>query len=166
MLNLRTVPFGSPEEFNVLIEIPQGSQNKYEFDEKHEAIRLDFVLSGGLTWPANYGSVVGTLGGDGDMLDVFVFSSNPVYPGVLVACKPFGMIEVIDRGETDNKILAVAVVDPRSKYLNDLEDLPEEEVRQFEDFLAELAQQKNKIMEIKGFHGRQRALEELKKSVI
>jgi inorganic pyrophosphatase len=163
-MDLKKIPFGSMEAFNVLVENSRGSQNKYEYDEELETIKLDFVFSGDLKWPYNYGFIPHTRAGDGDMLDVCVLSSHAIDPGVVVKCKAIGMIEVLDRGEVDNKILAVALPDLLAEKYSDITDLSDEQIREFEDFLQDLAVQKNKIMEIKGFRNKEIAEAEIKKS--
>ncbi len=161
-MDFKNTPFGDLEKFNVLIEIPKGSSNKLEYDQDLDAIRLDFVFED-LAFPFNYGSIAGTLGGDGDHLDAIVLSSYVLPIGILVPCKPIGMMEILDRGEQDNKIICIPVKDPLIKQYEDIADFSEEQLREWEDFHHAVAVQKNKIMEIKGFHGKDVALAELEK---
>lgn len=163
-MNIKNIPFGEIDGFYVVVETPQGSCNEYEYDENTQAFKLNFVYKNGLSYPFNYGSVAGTRGGDGDFLDAIVFSSFPLPVGSIVLCQAVGMIELLDRGERDNKIITVPILDPLSEKYNSLEDFSEEQIRQMEDFFQEVAVQKNKIMEIKGFFGKGRALEEIEKS--
>jgi inorganic pyrophosphatase len=165
-MDIKNISFGQTEAFNVFVENPRGGQNKYEYDEELEVIKLDFIFSGDLRWPYNYGFIPQTRAGDGDMLDVCILSSHPIDPGVMVECKAIGMVEVMDRGEVDNKILAVPLCDPLAEKYNNITDLSDEQTREFEDFLRELAVQKNKIMEVKGFRNKEIAEAEIKKSLV
>jgi inorganic pyrophosphatase len=162
-MSFKNIPFGTPEEFNVLIEISKGSQNKYEYNEETDEIELDWVFVNNFCFPFNYGLIPETKSGDGDNLDAFVISSYPINMGAIVKCKPIGMIELTDREEEDNKILAVAVNDPEYNEYDDIEDLSFDYKTLFKEFFDELAKQKNKAMEIKGYYGKERALEELDK---
>lgn len=161
-MSLKDVPFGSPEEFNVVVEIPKGSQDKYEYDEKLDAIRLDRVLYGSQRFPFNYGFVPQTRAEDGDHTDALILSTNAFYPGTVVACRPIGFMEMIDTGEKDNKILAVPVDDPRYKDMKELEDIPEHVRKEIQNFFETYKVLQGKKVEVKGFEGKNRALKELK----
>ena len=165
-MKFETIPFGKPEAFNVRIEISEGSKVKYEFNEDYQAFQVNFVFRHGFFWPFNYGEIFGTLAGDGDKLDAIVLSSQPLAMGSIVLCRPVAMAEIIDRGEVDNKIFCVPIVDGSLDNYQDLDSFSEEQLRSYEDFFRELAMQKNKILEVKGFHGKARTIEEIEKSVI
>lgn len=160
-MTYKNLPFGTAEKFNVVIEIPKGSRNKYEYDPELDAIKLEWVFTGGFNFVSDYGFVPQTLGGDGDPLDVFVLTSHPLEQGTVVDCRAIGMIEVLDRGEVDNKLLAVPVVDQKYSKVRELTDLDFDYEKEFREFLAELARQKDKIMEVKGFKGSDGAIKEL-----
>jgi inorganic pyrophosphatase len=165
-MNIHTVPFGEMEKFNVFIEVPEGSRNKYEYDEGFGLVALDFVFSGDLRFPYNYGFICGTRGGDGDHLDAIVLSSESLVVGSLISCRAIGIMEVIDRGEEDSKIICVPVVDPLGENYSDIGDLSEEHLQSFMDFLNEVAVQKNKIMEVKGYHGKAPAIDKIQKALV
>lgn len=165
-MDLKNIPFGTNESFNVLIEISQGSPNKYEYDEKTGAIELEFIYKNGFTFIYNYGLIPGTLAGDGDHLDAIVLSQDILAMGTVIACRAIGMIELIDRGEEDNKIIAVPLADKKYKNAHSIKDLPKEWFKEVENFFQEAAIQKNKIMEIKSFQDKERALAELEKCQI
>jgi len=113
-------------EFDVLIEIPRGSRNKYEVDHESGRIRLDRTLFTSTQYPADYGYIEETLGLDGDPLDALVFvPGDPLFPGVLVTCRAIGMFRMTDEKGADDKVLCVPVRDPRLSHLRDLHDLPE-----------------------------------------
>ena len=100
------------DEFCAYIEIAKGSKVKYELDKETGLIKFDRLLHTSMVYPANYGFIPRTLGGDHDPLDVLVLTSEPLMPGVLVDCRPIGMIKMVDDGEMDEKIIAVAKGDP------------------------------------------------------
>jgi inorganic pyrophosphatase len=161
-MSFKNIPFGKPEEFNVVVEVPIGSHIKYEYDEKLDAITLDYVFSKTFHWPFNYGYIPRTLGGDGDPLDVFILTKFPLEIGTIVVARPVGMIETLDRGEEDNKIVAVPIKDTTQEDIQDVEDLPKSMLKEFRVFFKRLAKEKNKELEIVAFHGRARALQELR----
>ncbi len=112
--NYLHLPIGddSPEVINVVVEIPQGSRNKYEYDKALNVFRLDRALHSSMYYPGDYGFVPQTLAGDGDPLDVLILSVNPTFPGCLVVVRPIGVLIMIDEGLPDEKILAVPVGEP------------------------------------------------------
>jgi inorganic pyrophosphatase len=113
-------------EFDVLIEIPRGSRNKYEVDHHTGRIRLDRTLFTSTQYPADYGYIDGTLGLDGDPLDALVIlEGDPLFPGVLVRCRAIGMFRMTDEKGPDDKVLCVPDADPRLEHLRDIHHLPE-----------------------------------------
>ncbi|MEP6599256.1 MAG: inorganic diphosphatase [Actinomycetota bacterium] len=113
-------------EFDVLIEIPKGSRNKYEVDHATGRIRLDRTLFTSTQYPADYGYIEDTLGADGDPLDALVMiQGDPLFPGVLVRCRAIGMFRMTDEMGPDDKVLCVPVTDPRLEHLRDIHHLPE-----------------------------------------
>ncbi|MEK6882769.1 MAG: inorganic diphosphatase [Nanoarchaeota archaeon] len=160
-MSFKNVHFGNTQEFNVIIEIPKGSEVKYEYNETTDQIQLDWIFTDGFNFPFNYGFIPETKSGDGDNLDVFILNNQPLAIGIVTVCRAIGMIELLDRGEEDNKILAVPINDPLSKKLNSIKDLPENYFDIFKKFFKELGIQKNKKLEIKGFHDKIKAIEEI-----
>ena len=112
-------------EFDVLVEIPRGSRNKYEVDHVSGRIRLDRTLFTATQYPADYGFVEETLGDDGDPLDALVLVQEPTFPGCLIRSRPVGMFRMTDEKGGDDKILCVPAGDPRQEHLRELEDVPE-----------------------------------------
>ena len=108
-----------PETFYAMVEIPMGSNCKYEYKEDLETIVLDRVLFTSMVYPANYGFILQTEGKDGDPLDVLVFSSVPINPGIVVKCRAIGIAEMSDDEGEDNKVIAVPIdkVDPASSMI-------------------------------------------------
>ncbi len=111
-------------EFDVLIEIPKGSRNKYEVDHHSGRIRLDRTLFTATQYPADYGYIENTLGQDGDPLDALVLLAEPTFPGCLVSARAIGMFRMTDEKGPDDKVLCVASKDPRRDNLQDIGDLP------------------------------------------
>jgi inorganic pyrophosphatase len=111
-------------EFDVLIEIPRGSRNKYEVDHATGRMRLDRTLFTSTQYPADYGYIEDTLGEDGDPLDALVMvPGDPLFPGVLVRCRAIGMFRMTDEKGGDDKVLAAS--DPRLEHLRDIHHVPE-----------------------------------------
>ncbi len=163
-MSLKNLPFGEMEAFHVVIEISQGSQDKYEYDEKLDVIKLDRVLYSSYRFPANYGFVPETRAEDGDHADVLLFSTNPLIPGTVAEARAIGFMEMVDAGENDNKIIAVPVSDPRFSDIQTLDDLPEHTLKEIKNFFETYKVLQNKTVEIKGFADKARALEELEKT--
>jgi len=115
----------APQVVNGLIEIPQGSKCKYEVDKATGLLRLDRVIYSSFHYPVNYGFIPQTLGQDSDPLDILVICSESIQPLCLVEAKVIGNMQMIDNGEIDDKIIAVALKDPSVNYFNDVEDLPQ-----------------------------------------
>ncbi len=114
-----------PGVVNVLIEIPAGSKNKYEFDKDLQAFALDRVLFASVQYPFDYGFIPNTLADDGDPLDGIVIMDQPTFPGCVIAARPIGMLEMIDGGDRDEKLLCVPVEDPRYAAPHRLEEIAE-----------------------------------------
>jgi len=129
-----------PQTVNAIIEIPKGSKAKYEIHKESGLIKLDRVLFSSVMYPANYGFIPQTYCDDKDPLDILVLCSVDVYPMTLVEAKVIGVMHMIDNGEQDDKIIAVAKNDMSVNYIEDLAELPphtmKEVVRFFQDYKA------------------------------
>jgi inorganic pyrophosphatase len=121
-------------EFDVFIEIPRGSRNKYEVDHDTGLIRLDRTLFTSTQYPADYGFVPDTLGQDGDPLDALVLVPEPTFPGCLIRSRPIGMFRMTDENGPDDKVICVPAGDVRQEQLRDIGDLPEYERLEIEHF--------------------------------
>lgn len=113
-----------PDELNVIVEIPKGSQNKYEYDKELGVFRLDRVLFSPMHYPGDYGIIPQTLGEDNDPLDALVMVSYATYPGTLITARPIGVLHMQDNGEGDDKILCAPVNDWRMEGFQDVTDIP------------------------------------------
>lgn len=122
--------------YDVVIEIPKGSRNKYEVDHETGRVHLDRVLFTGFVYPTDYGYFENTLGGDGDPLDALVLLEYPLFPGVGVKVRAVGMLVMEDDGGVDEKVLCVPVKDPRWKHIQDLADVPDQIKNEIEHFFT------------------------------
>ena len=150
----------------VLIEIPRGSRNKYEFDKETGRIKLDRVLHSSVTYPADYGFIPDSLSADGDPLDVLVITRFPTFPGCVVEARPIALIDMIDTKEGDEKIVAVPVGDPQFASWNELEDIPEALRNEINEFFKTYKNlEPGKFVEIQGWKGREEAEAMIKKAI-
>lgn len=150
---LHDIDPGTQDEMNVIIEIPCGSQNKYEIDKKTGMIALDRVLHTAQTYPFDYGFVPQTLWDDGDALDVVLLTTNPIPPGVLVKARPIAMLPMVDGGDKDEKILAVPASDPRFKNMQDMKDVNEHMLKEFSHFFMTYKQLQGKEVTLEDWQG-------------
>lgn len=161
---LHDIPAGSAEEMNVIIEIPRGSQNKYEIDKESGLIALDRVLHTAQSYPFDYGFVPQTLWDDGDALDVVLLTTNPLPPGILVKARPIGVLPMVDGGDSDAKILAVPVADPRFKGLQDIKDVNEHTLKEFSHFFLTYKQLQNKEVTVEDWQDKTAAMAAFEKA--
>jgi inorganic pyrophosphatase len=125
-----------PEQVTAVIEIPSGSRNKYELDKITGQLKLDRVLYSAVQYPGDYGFIPGTLAEDGDPLDVLVLINEPTFPGCLITVRPVGVLHMLDRGDPDEKILAVPSEDPYHQEYFDIADLPQHYLREVQHFFS------------------------------
>jgi inorganic pyrophosphatase len=111
------------ESLEVLVEIPRGSRNKYEYDHRTGRIRLDRVLYSSVHYPADYGFVPETLAGDGDPLDALVLVEEPTFPGCIVPARPIGVLDMSDEKGEDWKLITVPLGEPRFEHVQNLADV-------------------------------------------
>ena len=146
------------------IEIPMGSQNKYEIDHKTGKIKLDRVLYSAAFYPVEYGCLEDTLSMDGDALDILVLTSAPTFPGCYIDSRIIGGMDMIDSGEFDVKILAVNVGDPRYEHVKTLDDLPPHLLRELQNFFSTYKTLQGKETVVKRFFDIETALAILEES--
>ncbi len=140
-----------PGLINVLVEIPGGSKNKYEFDKDLNAFSLDRVLFSSVQYPCDYGFVPNTLADDGDPLDGMVMMDQPTFPGCVIAARPIGMLEMIDGGDRDEKILCVPAKDPRYAGVKSLDDVSPHRLDEIAEFFRSYKNLEKKVTEILGW---------------
>lgn len=135
-INLETLPIGedAPRLVNAVVEVPVGSRNKYEYDPELGVMVRDRVLPGAVRYPTDYGFVPSTLTDRGDNLDIVVAAYDSAFPGCVVRARPVGALHMSDSGGEEYNVLAVPDDDPRFADIASLEDLPEQNLREIEQF--------------------------------
>ena len=152
-------------EVDIIVEVPQGSRNKYEWDPAIDRIRLDRMLFTSTRYPHDYGFIPGTLAEDGDPLDAMVILEERTFPGCLVSVRPIAVFWMTDEKGPDAKILTVPAHDPRYAGLQDLEDVPGHvtaEIGHFFDIYKEL--ERDKSTDVRGWQDRAAAERIIEKS--
>jgi len=166
-MNIKGLPRGDkyPEQFNLVIEMPKNSHNKYEYDEELDIIKIDRVFFTAMALPYDYGFIPKTRSEDGDHLDGIVILDAPVYPGIMVNCRPIGVAYMVDSGEKDEKIISVCADDVRYNHIKDLSDLSEHFVKELEHYFIHYKDLQNKKVEITKWGGYEDALQVMKDSI-
>lgn len=154
-----------PEDFLAVIEISKGSKNKYELDKKSGMLILDRILYTSTHYPANYGFIPKTLADDGDPLDVLVLCNEPINPLVLVECYPIGVINMIDNGKNDEKIIAIPFEDPTYNSYRSIEAIPQHVFQEMQHFFTVYKQLENKQTAVNDVMGHNKAVEIIKQSI-
>lgn len=140
------------------IEIPTGSQNKYEYDKERGTFVLDRVLYSPVHYPAEYGYIPETLALDGDPLDILVLATFPTFPGCIIRSRVVGVLIMSDDKGQDEKILAVPEKDPRFDEIKSLEDVPAHRLKEIAHFFQVYKELENKKTEIVGWEGKEKAV--------
>ncbi|MFD0862792.1 inorganic diphosphatase [Sungkyunkwania multivorans] len=150
---------------DVLIEIPKGSRNKYEYDFELKKIRFDRMLFSSMMYPADYGFVPETLALDGDPLDVLVLGEQPTFPMCVVEVKPIGVFHMADEKGPDEKIICVPVSDPVWNKLSDLKDVNPHLIKEIEHFFQVYKDLEKKKVDVGGWGDADEAYEILDKCI-
>ncbi len=148
-----------PEFVNGIIEIPKGSRAKYEIDKDSGLIKLDRVIYASMYYPLNYGFIPQTLGEDHDPLDIVVLTQVSVVPMCLIPSKVIGVMRMIDRGEGDDKIIAVAMQDASVSHINDVSELPDYFKIELKHFFENYKVLEDKVVVVDEFESKERANE-------
>ncbi len=153
MLNYLELPVGenAPELVNAVIEIPLDGINKYEYDKKLHVFRLDRNLYSPVHYPGDYGFIPSTLAEDGDPLDVLVLTDSPSFTGCLQLVRPIGVLEMIDQGQPDEKILAVGESNPRYKDVTEYTQVDPHTLRAIKHFFSIYKDLEGKRVEARGW---------------
>ena len=150
---------GAPARVNALIEIPQGSRAKYEVDKDSGLLRLDRVIYSSFHYPVNYGFIPQTLGEDNDPLDILVLCSQSIHPLCLLEANVIGNMQMIDSGQMDDKIIAVAAKDPSVNHYASIEDLPQHFLLELRNFFEQYKVLENKKVAIDNFQDKATAFD-------
>jgi inorganic pyrophosphatase len=143
----------APARFQAVVEIPKGSKVKYELDKATGLLRVDRVLYSSVSYPANYGFIPQTLGDDHDPLDVLVLMQEPVVPLAILRAKPIGMMRMSDQGESDEKIIAVAMDDPEYSHYVHINELAPHRLDALRTFFEDYKKLERKEVTVKDFTG-------------
>jgi inorganic pyrophosphatase len=151
--NRLELPLGAqaPDEINVIVEIPSGSRNKYEYDKSLDIFRLDRALHSPIFYPGDYGFVPRTLALDDDPLDVLILVSEPTFSGCLVVARPIGLLKMIDGGKHDDKVLAVPVGEPEYADVHNYTQIFQHQLRKIQHFFETYKLLEGKQTEVNGW---------------
>jgi inorganic pyrophosphatase len=149
---------------NVLIEIPKGSRNKYEYDFKHKVIKFDRMLFSAMHYPSDYGFITDTIAEDGDPLDALVLVWEPTFPNCLIEARPIGLFKMWDEKGPDAKILCIPLGDPLWNHINSLDDVPPHLLKEIEHFFKVYKELEEKKTGVEGWEGLESALLSIKEA--
>jgi inorganic pyrophosphatase len=147
-----------PADVTVVVEIPTGSRNKYEFDRKTGQIVLDRMLFTAVRYPADYGYIEGAQGADGDYLDALVLVGEPTFPGCRIRARPVGLFMMWDEKGRDEKIICVPLRDPMWSHVKELDDLQPTVRSEIEHFFTIYKDLEEEKVGTEGFAGREEAM--------
>ena len=155
------VPRGkeAPDAFNAIIEISSGGKVKYELDKETGLMRVDRVLHSSVIYPANYGFIPQSYGDDEDPLDVLVLGQEPVEPMAILRARPIGLMNMVDAGQDDAKIICVHMDDPAINSYWHIKDLPKHQLRELQRFFQDYKKLENREVRVEDFFGPERARE-------
>ena len=151
-------PGGRKMTVSIMVEIPKGSRNKYEYDKETGHIRFDRMLFSAVHYPSDYGFIFDTLAEDGDPLDALVLVWEPTFPGCVIQAKPVGLFKMWDEKGPDEKILCVPVKDPFWNYIEKLSDVPPHLLKEIEHFFKIYKDLEEKKTGVEGWEDREQAL--------
>jgi len=152
------------EFVTVVVEIPKGSRNKYEYDPRKRVIRFDRMLFSAVHYPSDYGFIEDTLAPDGDALDALVLVWEPTFPGCYMECRPVGLFRMWDEKGLDEKILCVPLADPLWNYIKKLSDVPPHLLKEIAHFFSIYKELEHKKTGVEGWRDRAAALRAIKQA--
>lgn len=162
------VSFGenAPEQVTGIIEIPKNCRAKYELDKESGMLILDRVLYSSINYPANYGFIPQTYCEDHDPLDILVLSQIEITPMCLVQANVIGVMRMLDGGEMDDKIIAVATNDMSVNHITDISELPKHSIKELRSFFEDYKKLENKSVVVEEFQGKDIAMKVIEQSII
>ncbi|WNM18556.1 inorganic diphosphatase [Flavobacterium capsici] len=155
----------APGIVNGIIEIPKGSRAKYELDKESGLLKLDRVLFSSVYYPANYGFIPKTYCDDNDPLDILIISQIKIVPMCVVSARVIGVMRMVDGGEADDKIIAVAEGDTSVNHINDISELPSHFISELRNFFEDYKKLENKQVVVEEFHNREVAEQILNQAI-
>lgn len=155
----------APEIVNGIIEIPKGSRAKYELDKESGMLILDRVIYSSMYYPANYGFIPRTYCDDNDPLDILILTQIVVEPLCIVPAKIIGAMQMLDQGEKDDKIIAVADGDMSVNHMNNITDLPGHFIKELKNFFEDYKKLENKTVQIEDFQDQKTAVKIIEKAI-
>lgn len=158
------MPPKDPMSVPVMIEIPKGCRNKYEYDKEKKVIKFDRMLFSAMHYPSDYGFIPSTLAEDGDPLDALVLVWEATFPGCLIEAKPVGLFKMWDEKGPDQKILCVPVYDPLWNHIEKLKDVPPHLLKEIAHFFAVYKELEEKKVGVEGWEGRSSAVKIIKEA--
>ncbi len=156
----------APEYVTGIIEIPKGTRAKYELDKDTGMLKLDRVLYASMYYPANYGFIPQSFCEDNDPLDILVLSQVDVVPLCLVKARVIGVMQMLDQGEADDKIIAVSAGDPSVDHIHDISELPAHFISELRAFFEDYKKLENKTVVVDAFGGREMAMRIIRESFL
>jgi inorganic pyrophosphatase len=157
-------PDDFPAKVNVIIEIPRGSENKYEVDKETGLLKLDRPLFSSIHYPGDYGFIPNTLWDDGDPIDILVLTNHPVFPLTLAEVTIIGMLDMVDGNESDIKLIGVYSTDPRYEEYGDLKDVRSHKLKEIIHFFESYKHLQGRDAVIRTIKGKQEAMQAILKS--
>jgi inorganic pyrophosphatase len=160
------LPIGdeAPETLTAVVEIPLDSVNKYEYDKALHVFRLDRNLYSPVHYPGEYGFIPQTLAQDGDPLDILILGDSPTFPGCVFKARPIGLFDMLDQGVPDEKIVALALGNPRARDIENYTDVMPHILREIEHFFSVYKSLEGKRTEVLGWKDRESAYEVIRAS--
>jgi inorganic pyrophosphatase len=138
----------------VMVEIPKGSRNKYEYDNRTKQVRFDRMLFSSVHYPSDYGFIFDTKAKDGDALDALILVEEPTFPGCVIQAKPVGVFRMSDERGPDEKILCVPMTDPMWNHIDDIKQVPPHLLREIKHFFSIYKDLEGKSTTVEGWEGK------------
>jgi inorganic pyrophosphatase len=157
-------PGNNVPSVNVMVEIPKGSRNKYEYDTKRKVIKFDRMLFSAMHYPSDYGFITDTLAEDGDPLDALVLVWEPTFPGCMIEARPVGLFRMRDEKGPDAKILCIPLGDPMWNHIKTLDDVPPHLLKEIEHFFKVYKDLEEKKTGVEGWEGLDEAIKDIKEA--